>query len=227
MEKQFLNKDNRDKFIEENKGFVYTVASTICNRKLDWVNDDELSISLIAFNNACDTYDDCKGSFLGYAKVLIKNALIDYFRKTKNTPYLMFENHDEVTDYIDNKSALTEFEKSREKLELADEIALFSKKLSTFKLSFTDLLDSCPSHIDTRNNLLNIAFKCSSEKSILDYINSKKKLPISEIMLLTNSKRKFMDKWRKYILALILILSDNDYSYLKSYLNIKVGEYDG
>lgn len=43
-------------------------------------------------------------------------------------------------------------------------------------------------------------------------------------MLLTGSNRKLIEKWRRYILMLILILSSDQYPYIKSYLNIKAGE---
>ncbi|MDP4143555.1 MAG: sigma factor [Bacillota bacterium] len=224
MDKKPLLMENRNKFIEENKGFIYSIACKICNRKLDWVNDDELSIALIAFNNACDTFSKDKGIFLSYAKVLIKNALIDYFRKSINTPYLMFKDEEEKIDYIDTKSALTEFEKQQENLNRIEEITLLSKELLKYKLSFDDLVKASPSHIDTRNTLLNVAFKCSREDHIVDYIRNKKNLPIKEMTLLTGTNRKFLEKWRRYILVLILILSSNDYSYIKSYFNIQVGE---
>lgn len=224
MEKEPLLMNNRNEFIEENKGFIYSSASKICNKKLDWINDDELSIALIAFNAACDTYDNNKGNFFSFAKVLIRNSLIDFFRKAKNTPYLMFKDEEELANYIDNKGALIQFEKEQETLRKSEEIAMFSKELSKYKLGLNDLIEASPSHIDTRNTLLNIAFKCSKEEQIINYITNKKNLPIKEIVLLTSTNRKVLEKWRKYILVLILILSSSEYSYIRSYFNIKVGE---
>jgi RNA polymerase sigma factor len=224
MEKEPLLMNNRDKFIEENKGFIYSSASKICNRKLDWINDDELSIALIAFNNACDTYDDNKGNFFSFAKLLIKNSLIDFFRKAKNTPCLMFQDEEELVNYIDNKGALAEFEKEQETARKAEEISMFSQELSKYKLSLDDLVAASPSHIDTRNTLLDIAFKCSKEEQIINYLINKKNLPIKEIVLLTSTNRKVLEKWRKYILVLILIFSSNEYCYIKSHFNIEVGE---
>ncbi|SHK77087.1 RNA polymerase sigma factor [Clostridium cavendishii DSM 21758] len=224
MEVKQLEPENRSKLIDENKGYIYSIACKVCGRRLDWNNDDELSIALIAFNNACDTYDNSKGNFLSYTNVLIKNALIDFFRKSKSTPHVMFKEDDETADYIDNKNSLIEFEKQKENLIKAEEIKALSKELLNYKLSFNDLVEASPVHIDTRNTLLNIAFKCSKQGPIIDYIKAKRKLPVKEIMLLTTTNRKLVEKWRKYILVLILILSNNEYTYIKSYLNIKVGE---
>lgn len=224
MEQDPLLMTNREKFIEENKDFIYKITCNVCKRKLQWQNDDELSIALIAFNKACDSYSQNKGAFLPYAKIIIKNALIDYFRKSKNTPYLAFSTEEEAFDYIDSRNSLIEFEKQQENLRRAEEISYFSMELSRYKLTLDDLVEASPSHLDTRNTILNIAFRCSKEESILKYIIEKKKLPIKEIMLFTSMSRKFLEKWRKYILVLILILSSDDYPYIRSYFNIKVGE---
>ena len=219
-----LNLGNRDKFIEENKNFIYLATYKVCKRTLDWKNDDELSISLIAFNNACETYQESKGNFYSYTRVLIKNALIDYFRKRKNTPLLVFDTQDENIEFIDNKNSLNEFEKGLENRNRVEEIASFSEELDLYKLDFSVLINSAPSHIDTRNSLLNLVFKCVREESIMNYIKEKKLLPVKEITLITGSNRKFIEKWRRYILSLILIICSENYPYIKSYLNVKVGE---
>jgi len=224
MELVQLSLDNRDEFIAQSKAFIYNTTYNICKRKLYFENDDELSISLIAFNNACNTYNENKGNFYSYAKVLIKNALIDYFRKSSKVPYVVFDEDDDIKDFIDNKNSLTKYNIDSENNRRAEEIALFSKELLEYKLDFSTLIKSSPSHKDTRDSLLNIAFKCIKEQHILDSIKSKKLLPVKEIILITGSNRKLIEKWRRYILILILILSSDDYPYIKSYLKIKVGD---
>lgn len=222
-----LIQQDRAKFIEDNKTFIYGVSYKVCKRRLDWNNDDELSIALIAFNTACDKYSEDKGNFFSYASVIIKNALIDFFRKTGNTPHLVFnsENDDiDGADYIDYKISLNQYEIDRENEKRSEEIAQFSLELARYKLSFSELVNSSPSHVDTRNSLLNVALVCSSSEDILNYIKDKGLLPVSQIALITNTKKRYIEKWRRYLLTLILILSSNDYPYIKSYLNIKVGE---
>lgn len=215
---------NIDDFIEKNKKFIYSVTANVCKRNLQWENDDELSIALIAFNNACKTYVESKGNFFSYAKVLIKNALIDYFRKASNNPYLVFNSDDKEIELMDSKNTLTNYEIQQENLKRSEEIIDFSNELKQYKLSFDVLVESSPSHRDTKDKLLNLAFVCSKETSIVDYIYNNKMLPVKQICLLTGENRKFIEKWRRYILALILIFSNNEYIYLRSYLNIKVGD---
>jgi RNA polymerase sigma factor len=216
--------DNRNNFIEANKGFIYSTASNLCKRRLSWENDEDLSVALIAFNTSCDKYDETKGNFYGFSKVIIKNALIDFFRKNKTSPNLIFENNDGNINYIDEKNSLNNYETQIENKFRVDEIILFSEELSKYKIDFNSLIDLSPSHKDTRNNILNVAFLCSKEEYILSYLKTKKRLPIKEIIMLTASNRKLIEKWRIYIISLILILSNPEYVYLRSYLNIKEGE---
>ncbi|MBV7274038.1 RNA polymerase subunit sigma-28 [Clostridium sp. PL3] len=224
-----LNEDlntNRNDFIEKSKKFIHAVTAKICKKNLQWENDDELSIALIAFNKACESYIEDKGNFFSYSKVLIKNSLIDYFRKNSNNPYLTFDDENSQLEYIDNKNSLTNYEIEQENLRRSEEIIAFNNELQKYNLSFEVLASSSPTHRDTKDKLLTLAFICSKESSILEYIHKSKMIPVKQICILTNSNRKLIEKWRRYILALILILSNEEYAYIRSYLNIKVGEKD-
>lgn len=221
---EIFKNEKRDSFIEDNKEFIYKTAYNVCKKNLSWENDDELSISLIAFNNACNTYNQNKGDFYAYAKIIIRNALVDYFRKSSNTPHLIFDSEDDTKNYIDYKASMEQYNIICENNIRAEEIKLFSKELKQYGLSFEILVQASPSHKDTRESLLNIAFMCSKNEEILNYIKTKKILPIKLITALTGAKKKLLEKWRRYIFALILILSSSEYPYIRSYLNIKAGE---
>ncbi len=217
-------KFNRDEFIKSNRNFIYNAASSVCKRRLEWENDDELSIASIAFNKACDTYSQCKGNFYSFAKIIIKNALIDYFRRAPKETLIYFHEDENSEEQLHNQQSISSYEQEIENKNRAEEILSFTRELSDYKLSFENLVNSAPSHKDTRDNLIDIAFKCSREKNITDYIYRNKLLPIKQISLLTGSKPKLIEKWRKYILVLILILANENYIYLRSYLDIKAGE---
>lgn len=224
MHKDLPTNKDRNEFIEENKGFIYKIACRICNRRLDWGIDDELSISLIAFNSACDSFNNNKGNFYSYAVVVIKNTLFDYFRKNKNAPLLVFATEDENYDFIDVKISLTKHEIESTNKIRAEEIILFSKELKNYGLDFMSLVDSSPKHTDTRTSLLNIALIISHNELVVENIKAKKQLPVKEIILLTGVNRKLVEKWRKYLLTLLLLLASDQYPYIISYLNVKVGD---
>lgn len=54
---QLENYDYFANFIRAHKAFITKVSSKICSRYLTWDKDDELSIALIAFNEAIDNFD--------------------------------------------------------------------------------------------------------------------------------------------------------------------------
>ncbi len=218
-----LTKENRNNFIEENKLFIYKTTYRICKRKLDWKNDDELSVSLIAFNKACDNYTEKRGNFYSYATTVIRNSLIDYFRKKDLNVHLTYESEDNF-DYIDNTNSLQQFNIKYENELRAQEIQLLNSELNNFKISFNDLVNSSPKHLDTRKNVLKLAFLCSNNDDILNSLKSNYKLPVKNIIILTGKKRKFIEKWRKYIIALIIIISNEDYQYIRSYLSLEAGD---
>lgn len=216
--------DNKNIFTQDKKKFIFSITENIYQKTLNWENDDELSIASTAFDNACDTYTEHKGNFFSYAKVLIKNALIDYFKKSSKNIHLTFSSEDKDVDHIGSKNSISTSEVEQESLRRQEEIIAFSEELKKYNLSFQMLVGSCPSSRETRSELLNLAFICLKETSILEYLHKTKELPIKQICLLTNNNRAFIKKWKNYILALILILSNEEYIYLPSYLNIKVGD---
>lgn len=213
---------DREKFINENKSFIYKIASSTCKRKLEWENDDELSIALIAFNKSIDTYNHDKGNFFSYSKMIIKNALIDYFRKQSKITNIYLEDEELIS--FEQKSSIEKFEIENENKLRSQEIMLFSNKLKEFGVSFNDLVSNSPKHKDTREELINVAFEVSKNTEIVEKLLKTKQLPIKQICFLTAKKEKFIEKWRRYLVALILILIDEELMYIRSYLNIKVGD---
>lgn len=210
----------RDFLIESNKGFVRRVSSYICKRNLDWSNDDELSIALIAFNEAIDSFDpDRSPEFFVYTRMLIKSRLIDYFRKNNNNSITLNSIEDEDISAIESKEAVDRFLLSRDSEERTLEIRMLSSELAQYNLSFSKLVEYSPRHKDTRRMLFEIASICSRDQEILKYIKKNKMLPIKEIMQKTNTKRKLLESWRKYLIALLVISSSDEYLYIKEYIN--------
>lgn len=211
--------NDKNLFIEDNLDFIYKTTTTICKRKLDHRNDEEISVALEAFNKACDTFSEKKGNFFSYSRAVIKNALIDFFRSSKKVPLLSFE-EEENYDYIDNTLSISQYEKTLEGQNREEEIGLFKKELSQYGIDFFELVEASPSHRDTREELLNIAVYCIRDQQVLITLKKNKRLPISKISDGTSKSKKLIEKWRKYLIALIIILSNKEYLYLKSYLNI-------
>ncbi len=214
------NEKLREELLSSQKDFISRYSSFLCKRKLDWQNDDELSIALMAFNKAIDNFNPSLGnSFITFSRVLIKNSLIDYFRKQRKEQFVQFspsnrENSSLVEDKVSNEAFFLE-EENRER---AYEVQRFKEVLEQFGLSLQDLLHRSPRHFDTRAKLKEIVRKICCEEELIARIYRQKRLPLKEMQILTGAKKKLLEKWRPYLLAMILISTHNELESLSIYI---------
>ncbi|AIS51324.1 RNA polymerase sigma factor SigI [Thermoanaerobacter kivui] len=194
----------REKLIKEYTPFVIKQLSQMTNKYIDERNSDELSIGLLAFNEAIDNYDNTKGSFLSFSSMLIKRRLIDFFRK----------NHTETIPlelYIESGE---DYESENRKLEMFSFVSL----LSLYNITLDDLVKQSPKHSDTRKTAVKIAYTICENSELLAFLKTKKTLPVKELVHILNISRKTIEKHRKYIIALVIILSE-DLPILKQYIS--------
>ena len=72
VERIRLLNDEKSEFIQEYKPFIASAVEKCVGRYVTYGQDDELSIGLIAFEEAINHYDENKGSFLSFAQNVIK-----------------------------------------------------------------------------------------------------------------------------------------------------------
>lgn len=104
------------------------------------------------------------------------------------------------------------------------EIAILLKELNIYKLDLESLIASTPKLKENRIMLIKLAIKCTTEAFILQYIISKKKLPIKKVVLFSLINKNIIIKYEKYILALILIFSNPNLPHIQNYLTNEVGD---
>lgn len=224
MDLDIISKKNRSEFLKSNKEFIYNTVYEVVNKKLDWKKSEELNIGVFAFNYACNTYSNGleNTNFFSYARAIIKINLLDYFSKSTNIPPLYFDN--KTNSGTNTDLGITADEKIAESKIYQNEVVRLNDFLFHFKLSYSALVKNCPSNKTIKNKLLNIAFLCSNEIFILNLIEEQKILPVKKISLFTKCKLSLIERWQKYLLILIIIFSDKNFIYLKSYLNICAGD---
>lgn len=209
-------------FIEDYKPFIIAYCNKSLKRYIDTTNDDEYSIALMAFYEAIKGYNIDKGSFLSYSQRVIKLRLIDYYRK--NRKMLMEKvieyDGDNRDEFINNRSIenykLEDVSYLR-KLEIED----LTKELIKYNITFKDLVKASPKWKSTRikyNKILNYIIK--SEEVIGEIIKNNK-LPIAIIEENVGVPRKTIERSRKYIISVIIILL-GDYHYIKEYISLEV-----
>lgn len=216
----------REKLLQLAKKHIALVASHTAGRALNWENDDELSISLIAFNEAIDTYDPNKGSsFWGYASMVIRHRLIDYFRQEahwqKRLP-LTTQGEDVNLEVLakETELALEAVRQAEEAEARAEMVKAFEKSLGEFNISLRDLTKNSPKHRDTRENLLRIAVTLVKQPELQNQLLRSKQLPIKELMNQTGQSRKVLERGRRYIIALCLILSKPEFRPMREFLKL-------
>jgi RNA polymerase sigma factor len=198
----------RNNFIEINKKFIHKYACTVCKRYLTWENDDELSIALLAFNKAIDSFQE--GEFEYYSKMVMKHRLIDHFRKNSS-------NDVPIEDTVIQNTLQYE-SNIDEKLDRAAQIRVFKDVLDQFNINMADLTSNSPKHKDTRKRLMDLALDISSRNEIVSQLLKNKLLPIKDILQFADVSRKLLEEWRKYIIALIIIFSDRRLESIKDFI---------
>jgi RNA polymerase sigma factor len=222
LEIQAGNIQLQNNLINKYKPFIAKAVSSVCKRYIN-ETDDEFSIGLIAFNEAIEKYSKDKGSsLLSFAELIIKRRVIDYIRKeSKNMTVTMSEQDDDQDDYASNKIEATlsveEFQKQIDQEQRREEIAYYQSVLKEFGLSFSDLLECSPKHSDARQNAIEVAIILVQNLELKKHLFEKKMLPMKQLEGLVNVSRKTIERNRKYIIAVSIILS-GDYIYLKDYL---------
>lgn len=213
----------REKLVERYKPFILKTASQFCQRMLEWGRDDELSISLIAFNSAIDSFEpDRKVPFLAFCKVVIINRLKDFFRREARYQDAFRLDDETLSDYLESKTAWDNYSTRTIEDERREEIEEYERLLSEYGISFDNLLEASPRHRDYRRDLLTAACKLAQTDSLMEHLNSKKQLPINDLMKVSGLKRKTLERGRKFIIASALILNrPEQFIYLRSYINFE------
>lgn len=222
LEIQAGNLQLQNQLINKYKPFIAKAVSSVCKRYIN-ETDDEFSIGLIAFNEAIEKYSKDKGSsLLSFAELIIKRRVIDYIRKeSKNITVTMSEQDVDQDDYASNKIEATlsveEFQKQIDQEQRKEEILYYQTVLKDFGLSFSDLLECSPKHADARQNAIEVAHTLVQNQELKKHLFEKKMLPMKHLEGLVDVSRKTIERNRKYIIAVSIILS-GDYIYLKDYL---------
>lgn len=211
-----------DQLLRSYSPFMKKTAAQVCKRFID-DHDDEYSIALSAFHEAIQGYEENKNaSFLTFAHMIIRRRVIDFIRKENQRFEYSHDFHKgnddtDGSDWIINSAAIKHYTAQEQAEMRKDEIRKYEMMLGDFGLSFAELVKVSPSHEDARVSSMQIAQLVAETNEYRDYLMAKKKLPIKEIEKLVGVSRKTIERNRKYIIAIALLI-DSDLHYLKDYL---------
>jgi len=212
----------REEIISEYMPYIRSVAKKTFGRYLEYGRDDELSIALMAFNEAIDSYSPEKGHFLPFSAWVIKRRLIDYIRKNRNTNLdvpLETDVSDEDDPHITNldnlaiheykESIITEFRRY--------EINEFKELLSNYGISLADMYVTSPKHTQTKLLITSVIKFILEQDDMITEIRHKGTLPLKILQEETGVPRKTLEHSRKYIIGTVL-LRTSDFGYLNGFI---------
>lgn len=210
MLKEVFLKGDINEIVEENIGFIINTISKVTGKYVSIENDDEFSIGLMAFVEALDKYNQEKGPFLSFAKIVIESRIKNYLvKEKKKVDVVSIDLYKEIG--IDINNIL--YNPIEDKTELINEIQQFKEELNLFKLTIEDLIKEAPKHSDTRENAINVSKKASKDLEVTDFMYEKKRLPIKKISLKYMVTEKVIKRSKKFIISLIII-------FFKKYRNL-------
>lgn len=183
--------------------------------------DDMLSLAMLTFVNCIRQYTSTKGNFFSFCATCIRNRLIDECRKqtaysSKIVP--LFPQTEEITaNTPDTIISLEAYDKEQERLSLCQEIDDFSQLLNQYGIKFQDLPRICPKQERSRRQCLELAKTVVANLSLKETLFHQKRLAQAELASIFSISLKTIEKHRKYIVTLALLLS-GDYPGIKSFL---------
>lgn len=182
--------------------------------------DDMLSLGMITFASSILQYKDEKGSFLGFAAINIKHRLIDEIRKQKRyqEKVVSFYREETQQDGMEFTLSIEAYDREEERLSLSMEIEQYSKDLSQVGLSFSELTKSSPKHKASRKQCFSLARKVIEEEDMRQQFLKHKTLPQKELAQHFSISVKTVEKHRRYIVALVLLLL-GDYTYIQTFVS--------
>jgi len=186
-------------------------------------SDDEWAIALCAFSHAIDTYLPEKGAFIPYAETLMKRSLIDEHRaRERHAKELVVSPEAFDGELEEDKpnpvlAAVISLSERWTDTTLRDEIALCNSALKRFGFSFYDLTECSPAREGTRAACLEVAQEVLANKDTLAQTLRTRQLPLKQLANSCTVPKKLMERYRKYILAMIVICA-GEYPALEGYI---------
>ena len=214
------NDNERNQLLGEYAPFIKKVLSQHLGRFIEEENDVYYSVGLMAFNEAIDHYARERGAFLTFATTVIRNRAVDQFRKEKNQNIEMPFSSLDGSDDADRASKIDHFrsdEGPEANFVIREEMQMLVQRLNLMGISMDDLIAGAPKHEDTRRNAVKIARFLYEHAELRKKVFRTRRMPAQELRREFNATKKILDRSRKFILAVMLIL-DSDLDTMKHYI---------
>ena len=213
------NNDLISALITEFKPFIASVAQKRVGRYLHYGEDEELSVGLMAFKEAVDSFKPGKGKFLSFVRMVISMRLIDYYRKCDREASSTIGDDEEDAELAWDRKSIEQYQADGDSEDLKAEVIGYSAALSKWGISLDELVKVSPRREELKKLYQDIARRIAGNKGLLDSLMETGRLPIKEIGKEIEIHRKKLERGRIYIIAMVLAIRSG-----LSYLDMCRGE---
>jgi RNA polymerase sigma factor len=186
--------------------------------------EDEMSVAMLAFSEAVLKYEVSKGKFLSFARLVINRRLIDEYRKlNRQSPRGGCSLDETMGGEVGGQhpfevaASVVLYEEEVKRSQLQMEIAIYEEALCDFGLTFNELVAVSPKQEGLKSAYQAVAEWLTGQPELLNRVYKDQKMPISEILSEFDMDRKKLERGRKYILALVVLLN-SELEFLKTYV---------
>jgi RNA polymerase sigma factor len=218
------DREARERLLAAYRPFVRRVAARAAGRYLVDGQDEEVSIGLIAFNEAIERYDGERGaSFLAFAEMVIRRRLVDHYRsrgRQRDVPLSTYDREDEegfVENPIVRAADVDAWQRAEEDEARRLEIEAYKAALAAYGIDLRTLVAASPKHADARASAQAAARQVAADPELWRQLESTRRLPIKELAERTGLSRKTLERQRTYIVAVAVALA-GPFEHLHAYL---------
>jgi RNA polymerase sigma factor len=217
-----------NKFIVKHLPMVYKRASDFSKKYYTLEYDDIVAIIIRAFHEAIVKFPNQSGHFYPFVELVIKRRVLDEFRKdikwrkgevniSTRMPSDADDDGDVDDDMVYYRKSIENFEEKKISDDIAWEIERFEIDLAKHGITLKMLVKSSPKWQNAIKEAKEIAKKLYNNEKIRDKIVFDGQYPKEEIAELIKGKERFVVKFRSYIIAIVIIMTQK-YSTLHDYI---------
>lgn len=204
---------NINELIEKHMPFIIKSISDVTGRYVSCENDEELSVGLLGFHEAIERYDNEKGHFLSFAKLVIASRIKNYLKGENKYQ------HSSLEELLDKGLEIKDeyLEQEEDNSILVEEINMLKAEISSFGFTLEDLANEAPKQQATRKNAISLSEEISKDEEFTSFMYLKKRLPIKRIVLKFSVTEKVIKRSKKFIISVVIII-DKNLSALKNWI---------
>ena len=186
----------RKEFTERHKSFILETISQSLGRSAIPKNSPEYDMGLDAFDYSIDLFDPEKNTdFLSFSEQIIKEWVLEYIKEESSNSSLKQIDEEKYYLYCNHEST--------------KDISQFKRSLWEYGIKLSDLPSLSPDEKQNIGVCVRIARHLSTDDNLFQKVASNKNLSIEDFNDGIKLERRIFNKYKKYIIALTLIIKNN------------------